>query len=93
MNEEQLRAELDAVYASSSWKITAPLRYVVLLLKSDGWQRMSSDLHALMKKLQRAPALPPAEPAEIRVDRLNAEGKRILGELQSRVKNNQHLDF
>lgn len=28
MNEKQLRAELDAVYASTSWKITAPLRYI-----------------------------------------------------------------
>ncbi len=26
MNEKQLRAELDAVYRSTSWKITAPLR-------------------------------------------------------------------
>ncbi|MFZ6745765.1 hypothetical protein ACO0LC_21280 [Undibacterium sp. JH2W] len=29
MNEKQLRAELDAVYASTSWKVTAPFRYVV----------------------------------------------------------------
>lgn len=26
MNEKQLRAELDAVYQSASWRITAPLR-------------------------------------------------------------------
>jgi hypothetical protein len=29
MNEEQLRAELAAVYASRSWKITAPLRRII----------------------------------------------------------------
>ncbi|MFZ6875210.1 hypothetical protein ACO0LF_24350 [Undibacterium sp. Di27W] len=29
MNEKQLRAELDAVYASTSWKVMAPFRYVV----------------------------------------------------------------
>ena len=92
MNEEQLQAELDAVYASSSWKITAPLRYVALLLKSGGWQKMSSDLQTLLKKMRKVPP-PQSEPVEIRVDRLSVEGKRILGELQSRVKNNQHLDF
>lgn len=27
MTEDQLRAQLNAVYASSSWKITAPLRF------------------------------------------------------------------
>ena len=29
MNEEQLRAQLQAVYASKSWRITAPLRSLV----------------------------------------------------------------
>lgn len=28
MNEKQLRAELDAVYGSLSWRITAPLRHL-----------------------------------------------------------------
>ena len=32
MNEEQLRAELAAVYASRSWRITAPLRAVSSLV-------------------------------------------------------------
>lgn len=31
MTEEQLRAQLEAVYASTSWKITAPLRGIARL--------------------------------------------------------------
>lgn len=34
MNEKQLRAELDAVYSSSSWKMTAPFRYVTRTISS-----------------------------------------------------------
>lgn len=34
MNEEQLRAELDAVYGSLSWKITTPLRLLSKSLRS-----------------------------------------------------------
>lgn len=33
MNEKQLRAELDAVYRSTSWKITAPLRLLSALVQ------------------------------------------------------------
>lgn len=33
MNEEQLRAELDAVYQSISWKLTAPLRKTFFYIK------------------------------------------------------------
>lgn len=33
MNEKQLRAELDAVYGSLSWRITAPLRYLSAFVK------------------------------------------------------------
>jgi hypothetical protein len=33
MTEDQLRAQLDAVYASTSWRITAPLRFVSGLIK------------------------------------------------------------
>lgn len=33
MSEERLRAELNAVYASISWKITAPLRLANALLR------------------------------------------------------------
>ncbi|MBI1770916.1 MAG: hypothetical protein HYR68_00840 [Burkholderiales bacterium] len=34
MNEKQLRAELDAVYSSLSWKITAPFRCVTRTISS-----------------------------------------------------------
>lgn len=33
MNEQQLREQLDAIYQSTSWKITAPLRWIVGLTK------------------------------------------------------------
>lgn len=33
MNEKQLRTELDAVYRSTSWKITAPLRLLSAFVK------------------------------------------------------------
>ncbi len=41
MTEKQLREQLDAVYTSTSWKITAPLRFFSLLLKSGGWRVIS----------------------------------------------------
>lgn len=34
MSEQQLREELDAVYRSTSWRITAPLRFIFAGLKS-----------------------------------------------------------
>jgi hypothetical protein len=34
MTEKQLREQLDAVYASTSWKITAPLRFFFLMFKT-----------------------------------------------------------
>lgn len=34
MNEEQLRAELAAVYASTSWRMTAPLRLTMTMVYS-----------------------------------------------------------
>jgi len=33
MTEEQLREQLNAVYASTSWKLTAPLRYCSAVLR------------------------------------------------------------
>lgn len=33
MTEDQIRAELDAVYRSTSWRVTAPLRFVGALVK------------------------------------------------------------
>lgn len=59
MNEKQLRAELDAVYGSLSWRITAPLRYlsafvrryIFSLLSPKVWKR------ALVNYLLRKPSL------------------------------------
>jgi hypothetical protein len=34
MNEDQLRAQLEAVYGSTSWKVTAPLRLFSKCIKS-----------------------------------------------------------
>jgi len=84
MNEEQLRAELKAVYASSSWKLTAPLRYSVELLKSGGLPKLLRDIKVLLKKLMPAKTVK-AEAVEVMPDRLNDEGQRILNELQSRM--------
>ena len=83
MNEDQLRAELKAVYASSSWKLTAPLRYVVQLLKSGGFPKLMRDIKALVKRNMPAKAVK-TKTAEIMPDRLNDDGKRILNELQNR---------
>ena len=33
MNEDQYRAQLEAIYASKSWKITAPLRLIMSLMQ------------------------------------------------------------
>ena len=33
MNEKQLRSELDAVYGSTSWRMTAPFRWVSSLVR------------------------------------------------------------
>ncbi len=33
MNEEQYRAQLEAIYASKSWKITAPLRVMMSFIQ------------------------------------------------------------
>ncbi|MBC3806243.1 hypothetical protein H8K52_02650 [Undibacterium seohonense] len=49
MNEEQLRAELDSVYRSLSWRITAPLRYLSLNVK-----RLRFALRSPKKALIRA---------------------------------------
>lgn len=84
MNEEQLRAELKAVYASSSWKLTAPLRYSVELLKSGGLPKLLRDIKVLLKKLMPVKTVK-AEAVEVMPDRLNDEGQRILNELQSRM--------
>lgn len=48
MNEEQLRAQLQAVYASKSWKITAPMRELVALFNR---------LSALLRHPYRIPGI------------------------------------
>lgn len=67
MTEQQLREQLDAVYASTSWKITAPFRFFVSLLKGRGlrgvWPRK-----LMLTVMHRAAAQP----------RLRLLGQRIL---------------
>ncbi|MFZ6711391.1 hypothetical protein [Undibacterium sp. TC9W] len=90
MNEEQLRAELKAVYASSSWKLTAPMRYSVELLKNGGLPKLLRDIKLVLKKLMPA-KVDKTEVAEVMPDRLNDEGQRILNELQSRMQRSRSI--
>ncbi|WP_395009614.1 hypothetical protein [Undibacterium sp.] len=53
MNEEQLRAELDSVYRSLSWRITAPLRYLSLNVKRLRFA-LGSPKKALIRAIQLA---------------------------------------
>ena len=48
MTEQQLREQLDAVYASTSWKITAPLRFCASMLRSGA---VTGNLRFSLKKL------------------------------------------
>jgi hypothetical protein len=59
MNEKQLRAELDAVYGSISWRITAPLRYFSAFAKRYVWRSLSPKvwLRALIAFVLRSPSL------------------------------------
>lgn len=45
MNEEQLRAQLNAVYSSTSWRITAPLRAVSRLVQVRGMSKAEVKVH------------------------------------------------
>ncbi|MBC3920286.1 hypothetical protein H8L32_22670 [Undibacterium sp. CY18W] len=93
MNEDQLRAELKAVYTSSSWRITAPLRLVSQLLKSGGWQKLYLDTRRLVKKTRAHPV--EVRPLEVKRDdteRLGPEGRKVLIELQNRIKHNKHME-
>ncbi|MFZ6768261.1 hypothetical protein ACO0LM_14460 [Undibacterium sp. Di26W] len=93
MNEDQLRAELKAVYASSSWKITAPLRMVFQLLKRGGWQKLYLDIKILIKKARARPAVVgPAQVKHTSTERLGVEGRKVLCELQNRIKHNKHME-
>ena len=91
-NEDQLRAELDAVYASSSWKITAPLRLFAQMLKRGGWQKLRTDTKKLIQKMRNLSRESQAVLPRHEAERLGIEGKRIMQELQSRIKHNKQLD-
>lgn len=79
MTEQQLREQLDAVYASTSWKITAPFRFFVSLIKSTGL-RLGSPLKTFLAALHWAARQP----------RLRYWGLRILRRfptLEKRIRN------
>ncbi|MFA9273534.1 MAG: hypothetical protein ACEQSE_01550 [Candidatus Aquirickettsiella gammari] len=59
MSEQQLRAELDAVYRSTSWRITAPLRYLSAFVRRSIWHRLTPKvwLRVLIAFVLRRPAL------------------------------------
>lgn len=78
MNEEQLRAELDSVYRSLSWRITAPLRYLSLNVK-----RLRFALRSPKKALIRAIQL------AIRNQKIAAFGRLVVNRfpaLKSRLR-------
>lgn len=55
MTEEQLRAQLDAIYASTSWKVTAPLRWLSQIFqKINGIFTVPSKLFNLFRRMPRA---------------------------------------
>jgi len=41
MTEERLKAQIEAIHASTSWKITAPLRYCAQALKISYWREVN----------------------------------------------------
>jgi O-antigen chain-terminating methyltransferase len=67
MNDKQLRAELDAVYRSTSWRITAPLRALSSLARraSFAFRAPKQAARRLLQKLASHP-------------KLGAYGRRIL---------------
>ena len=67
MNEKQLRAELDAVYRSTSWRLTAPLRALSLLVR-----RLSFALKAPKQAMRRVLQKMASHPT------LSALGRRVL---------------
>lgn len=67
MTEKQLREQLDAVYASTSWRLTAPLRFFVSLLKGQGLRAIWPK-QLIIAAMHRAAAQP----------RLRRLGQRVL---------------
>lgn len=61
MNEKQLRAELDAVYGSLSWRLTAPLRLLSLTVRRLGFVLRAPKQAArrIVQKIANHPRLGP----------------------------------
>ena len=59
MTEKQLREQLDAVYASTSWRLTAPLRWLVRSLKPSAIRSIAPKrtLAVLIRRVATQPAL------------------------------------
>lgn len=59
MTEDQIRAELDAVYRSTSWRVTAPLRFVGALVKhrTSPAFRPRERVRRLLGRIVRHPAI------------------------------------
>lgn len=56
------QAALDSVYASTSWRILAPLRWVAIQLKLLRTQGLGTRLHALSNRLRGTPGIRPLNP-------------------------------
>jgi hypothetical protein len=88
MTEKQLREQLDAVYASTSWKITSPLRLCVSLMKSGGF-RLGSPKKYLVAILYRALSQPQlrlwGQRLFRRFPKLKARVKRVILKFNSKA--------
>lgn len=83
MNEEQLRAQLDAIYASTSWRITAPFRWLVRL------PRKIIENLILLKNFPMKQNNMENKEQEVLVEKLylTHDAKKILSELQRNIQN------
>lgn len=89
MSEEQLRAELDAVYASTSWKITAPLRSLtVALANRNVRQAIQIVVGVLRSALQRKKDSIPVENV-VKIDPLSVPARRLHRQLRAAMKQQQ----
>ncbi|WP_394777604.1 hypothetical protein [Undibacterium sp.] len=79
MTEEQLKAQLDAIYSSTSWKLTSPLRYTAAMLKSSQLRATSVRrvLFGFIRGLGRLPLIRKA----------GAQILKLVPGLRSRVRN------
>lgn len=83
MNEEQLRAQLDAIYASTSWRITAPFRWLVRL------PRKTVEKLTLLKMSPKKHENTESKEQEVTLEKLylTEDAKKILSELQRNIQN------